>query len=129
MVKETIPLHVRIRKLLKEEPNSRQGLMNKLNEMKIKITEGRLDGTLKRMKDWEEIKKLDDGRYADVSYTNLEEKIKRAIFERVDSKNNLRKEEIITIAYGVGYPPEDQKFRKLFAKVISEENIHIYELL
>ncbi len=126
MVREPPPLHVRIRKLLKDRPYSRKELMDELNKMKIKITEGRLDGTLKRMREWKEIKTLSDGRYAEYSYSNLEEKIEN-FFKKHGIEKVITKDWLKPCAFETRENQFDSEFEKAFYKVAKKLGIAVID--
>jgi len=115
MVREPIPVHVRIKRLLKERPHSREEMMKIL-----KISENTLDGNLKRMRDWGEVKKLDDGRYADIYFQDEDEQVIKVLKEwdiqsfDDDEFNVVISSQWRDIAKLSGLNPEDSKsFNKI----------------
>lgn len=126
MVRESTPLHVWIRQLVKSRPYSRSELMKKLKNKCIRITPGRLDGTLKRMKDWEEVKTLSDGRYADKDYRIYEveiiETVKKIYEERKLPKfynKNLKK----SVAFRIHANINDKEFLASFDNAMKKLNM------
>jgi hypothetical protein len=123
---EGTPLHVGIRGILKDRPCSRKELFDKLKIKGFKVTQGRLDGTVSKMIDWEEVKAVKKGVYALIDYTDLEGKI-YDYFVKKDylDRTHIPKEWLVKIAYEIGENYDD-KFLKEIYRFAKKHGISIY---
>jgi len=113
--REDTPLHVWIRKLLEEKPCSYEEIEEGLEGMKVTFKPGSLHTAMKRMRDWEVVKKLDDGRHADHDFILLEEEIEKRLKQsKLQVVNpHFRKR----LAEALGKDPNNIEFRNAFAKI------------
>ena len=119
-IHEKVKVYFDILKLLEKKPMRSLDIQEKLT-----ISESTLHHILKRLKNWKQISKLEDGTYASIRYQPNEELIIKKIRERqkisLPFDNPVMSEEILEqILFQCGLDPKKQENRDLYFQTVKE---------